>query len=80
MVMANNKINKVNNKNAGELLAILIAMQMWQYNAGHISQWITSKAFLEATGCCHWASACAILPWQLLWLTILAANKNYSKT
>jgi hypothetical protein len=41
-----------------------------------ITQWSTSMAFLEATGCCHWASVCAILPWQPPWLTIMAANKK----
>ena len=36
--------------NAGELLAISIAMQVRQYNVGHIAQWSTSRAILEATG------------------------------
>jgi len=31
-------------KNAGELLAILIVMQMRRYDAGHIAQWSTSRA------------------------------------
>ena len=44
----------VTTKNAGKLLAILIAMQMWWYDIGHIDQWSTSRASLEATGCCHW--------------------------
>jgi hypothetical protein len=38
-------------KNVGELLAILIAMQMRRYDAGHIAQWSTSRASLEATEC-----------------------------
>jgi hypothetical protein len=36
MVMGNNKL--VTTKNAGESLAILIAMQMRQYNAGRIAK------------------------------------------
>jgi hypothetical protein len=56
--------------NAGKSLAISIAMGMRQYNAVLIAQWSTSRASLEATGCCHWASACAVLPWRLPWLTI----------
>ncbi len=58
-------------KNAGKTLAILIAMGMQQFNAGRIAQWSTSRASLEATGCCHWESACVVLPWWLPWLTIL---------
>ena len=30
------------NKNAGKLLAILIAMRMWWCNVGHIARWSTS--------------------------------------
>jgi hypothetical protein len=36
-------------KNAGELLVISIATQMWRYNAGHIARWRTSRASFEAT-------------------------------
>ena len=60
MVVANNEIDK--DKNAGELLAILIAMQMRRYNAGGITQWSTSMASLEAPGCFQWTSACTVLP------------------
>jgi hypothetical protein len=60
MVVANNKFN--DEKNAGKLLAISIDMWMRWYNAGRIAQCTTSRASLEATGCCHWASACAVLP------------------
>jgi hypothetical protein len=42
-----------NNKNAGKLLAILITMQMQWCNVWHTAQWSTSRASLEATGCCH---------------------------
>ncbi len=68
-------------KNADELLAISIAMRVQQYKVGCIARWSTSRAFLEASGCRHRASACAVLPWQPPWLTILAANKkNTTKT
>jgi hypothetical protein len=40
-------------KNSGESMAISIAMAMQQYNARHIAGWSTSRASLEATGCCH---------------------------
>ena len=40
-------------KNAGELLAILIAMRVRRYDAGRIARWITFRALLEATGCSH---------------------------
>jgi hypothetical protein len=49
-------------KNAGELMAILIAMQMRRYDAGRIARWSTFKASPEPTGCRHWASACAVFP------------------
>jgi hypothetical protein len=29
-------------------LVILMAMWIWRYNAGHIAQWSTSQALLEA--------------------------------
>ena len=55
-------------KNAGELMAISIAMAMQQYDVGRIARWSTSRASLKATGCRHQASACAILsrwpPWS----------------
>jgi hypothetical protein len=54
--VTNNEID--DNKNSGELLVILMAMRMQQYNAGRIAQWSTSHTLLEATGCHHWASAC----------------------
>ena len=58
----NNKID--DDKNTGELLAILITMQMRWYNTGPIAQWSTSRASLEVTGCHHWASARIPLPWR----------------
>ncbi len=62
MVMGNNE--STTTKNAGKSLAILIAMRLRRYDAGRISRWITSGASLEATGCSHWVSACAISPPQ----------------
>ncbi len=56
-------------KNAGESLAILIAMTMQWYNAGRIARWITSGASLEAIGCSHRASACAVSPRRPPWST-----------
>jgi len=67
MLVGNNVL--MTTKNAGKLLAISIAMRMWQYDAGCIPQWSPSRASLEATGCRHWASACAVLPRRPLWLT-----------
>jgi len=68
-------------KNAGELMAISIAMAMQWYDAGRIAQWITSGASLEATGCSHRASACALLPRRPPWLTnSLKQHKTLKKT
>jgi hypothetical protein len=67
MVVANTEINKT--KHAGKLVIILMAMAMQRYDAGRIAQWSTSRASLEATGCRHWASACAVSPQQPPWLT-----------
>jgi hypothetical protein len=71
MVVGNNKLMAT--KNAGESLAILIAIAMQQYgtlDAGRITRWSTSRASLVATpGCRHWMSACAVLPWWTPWLT-----------
>ena len=62
-------------KNAGESMAISTAMAMQRYDAGHITRWSTSRASLEATGCRHWASACAVLPRQRPWST--NSNKTH---
>ncbi len=55
-------------KNAGELLAISIAMAMQRYDAGRIARWSTSGASLGATGCRHRLCACAVSarrpPWS----------------
>jgi len=60
MVVANNELTA--RKKADELLAISMAMAMQRYDARRIAQWSTSRASLEATGCRHWVSACAVLP------------------
>ena len=53
----------------------LAPYQMWQYDAGRIDQWRTSKASLKATGCRRWSSACAILPRWPPWSLLL--NETY---
>ena len=73
MVVANNKIDE--SKNAGKSTTISMTMAMQQYDEGHIAQWSTSRASLEATGSRHWVSACAVLPWRPSWSTNL--NKTH---
>ena len=73
MVVANNKIEET--KNAGKLTMISMAMTMQRYNTGHIAQWSTSRASLEATGCPHRVSACAVSPRRPSWSTNL--NKTH---
>ena len=65
--------------NAPHLLAVLTAMRMRWCVEGCITQLRTSQASLEATGCCHWASACAALPRRLPWSTMKTKTltKNY---
>ena len=69
MVVGDNK--STTTKNAGESLAVSIAMAMQQYNVGCIARWSTSRASLKATGCRHWSSACTALPWRPPWTTNL---------
>ncbi len=67
-------------KNAGELMAISIAMAMHWYDAGRIAQWITSGASLKATGCSHWASAFAVSPRRPPWsMNSLKQHKTLTK-
>jgi hypothetical protein len=67
-------------KNEGELMAISIAMAMQWYDAGRIARWITSGASLEATGCSHRASDCAVLPRQPPWSpNLLKQHKTLTK-
>jgi len=51
MVVGDNE--SATTKNAGELLAISIAMAIQRYDAGHITRWSTSGASLDATECRH---------------------------
>jgi hypothetical protein len=78
MVVGDNK--STTTKNAGESMAISIAMAMQWYDAGLIARWITSGASLKATGCSHQASACAVLPRRPLWSTnSLKQHKTLTK-
>jgi len=61
-------------KNAGESMAISIAMAMQWYDAGRIAQWSTSGASLEANGCRHRSSACTVSPRRPPW------SKNSNQT
>jgi len=63
-------------KNADKLLAISMAMAMQRYDARRIARWSTFRASLEATGCRHRESACAVLPRRPPWLTI--SNKTHN--
>ncbi len=47
---------KQQSTNTPAKLAILMAMAMRWYVTVCIAQWRRSRASLEATGCCHWAS------------------------
>ncbi len=47
---------KQRQKHAPTLLAILMAVVVRTYNTTCIAQWRRSRASLEATGHCHWAS------------------------
>jgi hypothetical protein len=60
-------------KNGLALQAILMAiMRIRQYDAERITQYGRSRATLDATGCCHRASICPVLPRQMPWSLILA--------
>jgi len=72
MLVGDNKSTAT--KNAGKSMAILIAIAMQWYNAWRIAQWSTSGASLEATGCRHWLSACAVSPRWPPW------SKNSNQT
>ena len=68
-------------KNTRQTLAILIVMQMRRWDSRRIAWWSTSWASLEATGCCHRASACIVLPWWLPWLmSLVKSTKQYQTT
>jgi hypothetical protein len=69
-------------KKLGKLLALLITMRMWWYDAGRITQLSKSRASLEATGCRYQKSANAVSPRRPSWLAILAwcKTQNTNKT
>ncbi len=67
-------MNQWQQKKAGKSMAISIAMVMQRYDVGHITRWSTFRASLEATGCCHRLSACAVSPQQPPW------SKNSNQT
>ncbi len=48
--------NKQQSTNMPKKVAVLMAMAMRWYITMCIAQWRRSRASLEATGCCHWAS------------------------
>ncbi len=48
-----------NTKNWSTLLAILMAAAVHRYDTARISQWRRSRALVEATERCHWASIAA---------------------
>jgi hypothetical protein len=72
-------------KNTPNLLAILMAMAMRRYVTTHIAQWRRSRATLESTGYCHWASIMSYnikgtyLHWFLLMFFILNTLKMSAK-
>ena len=67
-------------KNTGESLSTSIATAMQRSDAGHITQWSTSRASLKATGCRHQLSACAVFPWRPTWLTnLIETHKTLTK-
>ena len=55
-------------KNAGKSTTISMAMAMQRYDTGRIARCSTSRASLEANGCCLQASVCAVStrwpPWS----------------
>jgi len=61
MVVASNELTATKNAD--------MAMAMQQYDARRIALWSTSRASLEATGCRHPESACAVLPRRPSWST-----------
>ncbi len=78
MVVGDNELTAT--KNADESLAISMAMVMQRYDARRIARWSTSRASLEATGCRHQASACAVLPRQWPWsMNSNKTHKNLTK-
>jgi hypothetical protein len=56
LVAARATSNKTMMQNIPLLLAISMAIAMWQYSIKYIARWRRSRAFIKATKCCHWAS------------------------
>ncbi len=50
---------KQRQKNGQTLLAISMAAAVPRYDTAHIAWWLRSRALVEATGRCHWASIVA---------------------
>ncbi len=48
--------NKQQSTNTPKKVAMLMAAAVRRYNTARITRWRRSRALLEATGCCHWAS------------------------
>ena len=74
MVVTNNKIDDTKNAGRSKTISMAMAMQRYDYDAGRIAQWSTSRASFEATGCRHQASACAVSPRRPPW------SMNLNKT
>ena len=66
MVVGDNE-STATKKSGCESMATSIAMAMQRYDAGRIDRWSTSGASVEATGCRHWSSACAVSPRRPPW-------------
>ena len=60
-----------NGKNAAASLAISMAMRIRRYGAECITQYSRSRATLDATERCLWASICPVLPQRIPWSSIL---------
>ncbi len=51
--------NKKTTKSGPTLLTMLMASAVCRYVTVRIAQWKRSRALVEASGCCHWASIAA---------------------
>ncbi len=60
--------NKQQSTNTPKKVAVLMTMAMRRYVTACIARWRRSRASLEATGCCHWASIMSNkINWTWLW-------------
>ena len=64
-------IKLMTEKNAPASRAILMAMWIRWYNVERIAHYGRSRATLDATGSCHWASIRPVLPRRTPWSSIL---------